>query len=63
MEIQDRAPCVPGGTPRAPEWATSAVVRVPRTRGVHQARVLYEAPIAENPLPGRSAIDLTETAR
>ena len=45
------------------EWGTGEVARVSRTLGVHQARVSFEAPIAENPLPERSAIDFTETAR
>lgn len=48
---------------RHPEWGTGEVLRVSRTLGVHQARVLFEAPIAENPLPERSAVDFTETAR
>ena len=46
-----------------PEWGTGAVARVSRTLGVHQARASFEAPIAEYPLPERSAIDFTETAR
>ena len=48
---------------RHPEWGTGEVLRVSRTPGVHQARVLFEALIVENPLPERSAVDFTETAR
>ena len=47
---------------RHPDRGTGEAARVSRTLGVHQARVSFEAPIAENPLPERSTTDFTETA-
>ena len=45
------------------ERGTGEVARVSRTLGVHQAKVSFEAPIAEYPLPERSTTDFTAAAR